>query len=211
MKNQFLTLVLLGLASCSLIPVKKTQTDVFRGAEQFTGTNALLFKKVVDGEKSQSFPSVTVSGASNTVNFSSSPAITGGARLTSTPYHEEVELGNTTGQVTTSIQEEKSKRSVSIPLGVSLILAAVGLVGCVLAVRFAINSSATAKAVASAADAAMANRVRTWKAKSEALRDIASKSTDPVVINDTQRQLTTLQEEIAKHEAERGKLASAVH
>lgn len=212
-RNIFLAVgIAASLVSCQLVPQKRTQSESFKGAEALAGTNAFTIKKIIDGEKTQALPNLTVTGSSNTVNISASPAITSSASMThvpiSTPYHESLEVGNSSGQSASSTQESKSKLSVSLPLGIALILSAIGLIGMVIAIKFALNSSAGAKAIAEAADEALAKGARLAKAKVAALMDQASKSTDPKVISDAHQQMSSIQADISTTEAERGKLAA---
>lgn len=199
------------LAGCQLLPQKKTQSESFKGAEALAGTNSLLFRKVVEGEKAQPLPNLTVSGTSNTVTVSTSPVAFGAAaQLGRQPYRETIDISSAVAQTVSSKQEGQSKYSVSLPLGVGLLLSALGICAVTFAIRYALkaakNGSSAASAALDAADTAMANRIRTWKAKAEALQAQAAATTDAAQITDAHRQIAALQTEIAAHEAERGKL-----
>lgn len=203
--------MMLCLAGCSVLPQQRTQTESFKGAEALAGTNALTIRKIIEGEKTQALPNLTVTGSSNTVNITASPAVTGRSALShdplATPYHESLEVGNSSGQSATAFQDHRSKFAVSLPLGVALILAAIGTVGMVIAINFALNSSAGARSMAEAADEAIAKGARIGKAKIAALMDQAAKSTDPAVIADAHKEMSVIQQDIAERERERGLLA----
>ena len=204
---------LLCLAGCAMLPQQRTQSDSFKGAEALAGTNAMTLKKIIDGEKTQALPNLTVTGSSNTVTITASPAVTGRADLShgaavSTPYHESLEVGNTSGQSATSRQDSLSNSKVSLPLGIALILAAVGIIGMIFAIQYALKSSAGARAIAEAADEALAKGTRLAKARVAALMEQAAGSTDAAVILDANQKIAAIQADISEREADRGKLAA---
>lgn len=203
-------ILILILAGCSMLPQKRTQSESFKGAEAFAGTNALIVRKVIEGEKSQPLPNLTVSGASNTVTVSTSPFPFGSNAQLTRPYRDELNLDTASGQAITSTQSSQSKFSVSLPVGVSLILATLGILGCGFAIRYGLRAaregSVAVRAALDAGDQALAIPLRKIQSRVEAIRDHAAHETDKDRIAALQAERALLATQMAELEAQRGKL-----
>jgi len=210
--------LLILLSGCSLIPLKRSQQEAFKGAEALAGTNALTIRRVVEGEKAAPVPHVTITGSSNTVTVASPPALGSSLRLTGTPptvsaptpYREEIEVASAGGITSKLEQQLATRRTVSLPMGVSLALAGVGLLIAIFAVKAARRSSAAIDQAVSFADSSMATAIRRWRTRIETLKSRAAASTDQKEIADALREAELWQSEITGHEIERGKLQNRV-
>lgn len=192
--------VLLGLTGCSsMLPQKRTDTAAVQTAEKVATTSAEKFRRVTEGQPAPPPPpppQVTVSGSSNAVSIVAAPErpAPGPSRLDPSPYREEVTY-DSAGEVTAGTQERASaSREISLPLGVTLILCALGIIAMLAAFWLVRRSSAAADAAWQAVDQALANRIRAARARAQTETDTA--------------ELSRLNAERADLEEERGRLAA---
>lgn len=184
-------IALLLLAGCStLLPSKRTENASITTAEKISASHDLAITRAIEGEKRQPLPpapNVTVSGTNNAVKVElyRPPDYF-------TPYSEKVQINSAAEQGANSNESASSRFRVSLPLGVSLILIAVGLLLLVFAWNKVRQSSAAVNAGFLAADGMMANRIK-------AATERAMRTTEPV-------KLAELNAEVASLHADRASL-----
>lgn len=191
-------IVLSLIAGCSILPTKRSEESAVKTTDRLSSEQNLTVRRVIEGEKRAEphpMPNVTVSGASNQVEIAINPSPSG---TNSHPFAETLEIGSSLGQTAASAEAATGRASVSIPLGVSLGLAAVGLTALVFAVRYAITSarksSAAVDATLKAVDSEIAARIR-------GRRTTVASTTDPA-------EMAWLNSEIADEESLRGRLGA---
>jgi hypothetical protein len=196
--------LILGLTGCgAMLPQKRTDSAAVKTAENVATTSAEKFKRVVEGEKAPAPippPQVTVTGSSNTVQIAAEAPgelisvgkIRDWAR---NPYREETTYESAGEVAAGSTESASASRTISLPLGVSLILLAIGIIMLCGALWLVKRSSATAAAAFSLGDDFFAQLVRS-------LRTEVSNSTDS-------REIARLNGLLAEINDLRGKLAAS--
>lgn len=160
-------------------------SDTFQKANQ---ENNATVHKVVEGEKQQQVPvSVNVKGENNNISVQPPPA------STNAPAYRE----NITAQAGSKLNAARednfdSKEKVTIPLGVALILLAIGIMLLVAAIGMVFKYSRSAKAAYGLFD----NKLAAW------IQELENK----IKIETDQTRLTHLNAELSELEKERGKL-----
>lgn len=172
---------------CQVVPVTRSQTAATRVADSITNSAALNVSRVVEGTAPAPAPNVTVSGSSNTVTITP-PAPPAGTYKTATTVSQSASAA------AVSQDAANSEWKTAIPWGVSLILAGVGILVIVFAIRKVRQSSTAVNAAFATADGMIAARIRAW-------RERATVSTDNA-------EIAQLNGQIAAAEADRGRLAS---
>lgn len=195
-------------AGCSILPQKRTDSAAVATVEKAAQSNAEKFSRVVEGQPAPAPvvtppAHVTVSGSSNAVTFAApaSGPYTSGMTLgpgafpsAAVGYREEVTFeANTSASAGTS-ETASAFSKVSLPLGVSLILFAAGIVAVFLAIRFARRSSAAVNVAWEAGDQFAAGIVRK-------LKNLSATETD-------ERELAWLNQFRAEIEEERGRMSA---
>lgn len=214
MRINIASLVLaLAIAGCQMVPQNRQRQQSIKGAEALAATNALTVHRLIEGEKAQSLPHVTISGSSNTVQVGQAP--TSSARLTApgiNPYREELNISTTGGLMASAEQQSTDTRSVRLPLSVAIAIGGIGLLILTAAVRYALttarSSSAAVRATTDLADQGLSRLVRDAQARINTWHAQAATATDPSDIVAAQQTISDLQAQITEFETTRGKIAA---
>lgn len=163
------------LAGCSLIPKEKSKVDSMDTAQKINATNEVIAKRTVEGQKDGPLPNATINGNSNTLQIlTGSPA----RESQKIPYREVTEYSNRTSQKSELSDKSDSASSSTIPFGVKLGLAGVGLAILAGAIWMIIktlkNNSAAARAAIDGADQFLAGAI-------DRAKDAATKAMDPAL------------------------------
>lgn len=217
MKTLLITLLAL-LAGCSaLVPNTSKRTSSTSEAAASTIKGSEQFSKIVTGQKTEPKTATEfhVGGLGNKVQVTIPkepepvPAAPQVAMLTvpvvkqepelktqppvQQPYREEIHYSSNVDATDKEKTSETVSKSVSIPLGVNLILLAIGMLAVLFAINRARKSSLAVNAAYQTFDSVLAGQIRS-------IRERAILSTD----NQT---ISMLNAQIADIEAQRGRLA----
>lgn len=191
--------LLMICCSCSVLPTKRSEESAVKTTDRLSSEQNLTVRRVIEGEKRQEpqpLPNLTVSGSSNKIDIALVKAPEAN-QTNRPPFREVLEISSALGQTAASAEAATGKASVSLPLGVSLGLAALGLGALVFSIRYAITaarrSSAAVDSAVEAIDSEIASRIRNR-------RSTVASTTDPT-------EMAWLNSEIAEEEALRGRLA----
>lgn len=157
------------LAGCGLLPSEHQKSESVRATEALSSEQGMTVRRI----------------------FEMSPALTNSGRV-----HEQVEITTSSATDAGSKSNLSGSSSVTIPLGVKLGLAGLGLLVLVVAVRYAwthLKGTAVGQGIA-LADDWLARRIRDARSKAQTTTD--------------QGELLKLNAEIAELEAERGRNAA---
>lgn len=187
--NRSLFGILLCLTAC--VPFEKTQESSLKTSENLGSQNAVMVQRVVEGEKTQGVPNLTVSGASNRVDISVNPA--------RSPYRESTSIDSDSKQKATSDSDWKFSESVSLPWGIALIAMALGITGVTFAIRYALKS-------ARSSSVAVDQAFRTADDfAAEGIRQLRTKMNDAMLAG-KQAEAAAHAQSLAELESQRGKL-----
>jgi hypothetical protein len=214
----FLITLLLFIAGCgALVPSTAKRTSSTSEAAASTLKGSEQFSKIVTGQKSdpKTATEFHVGGLGNKVSVtipkepeqvSAPPQVTmvtvpvvqkevtpKAQPQEQQPYREEIHYSSNVDATDKEKTTESTSKSVSIPLGVNLILLAAGILAVIFAINRARNSSLAVNALYQTFDSALAGQIRS-------VRERAILSTD----NQT---ISMLNAQIADLEAQRGRLA----
>lgn len=186
-------ILLLSLTGCgTLIPTERKQQSAIETADKLSSRQTENYRRIIEGEKVQSheLPPVRIGGLGNKVELKleHAPVPESYPAVARTPYREETSYASTGASESDSALESMTKLESTIPMGVKLILLAIGIFSFIFAIRYAIKSSAAAKAVAGAADqgfAAIVNRIRNDAMTSTNPEDMAYYNS---VVSDVERE-----------------------
>ena len=213
MRINIASLVLaLAIAGCQMVPQNRQRSQSIKGAEALAATNALTVHRLIEGEKAQSLPHVTISGSSNTVQVT--PMISSSAQLTAPRigYREELNISTTGGLMASAEQQSTDTRSVRLPLSVAIAIGGIGLMILTAAIRYALttarNSSAAVRTTLDLADQGLSRLVRDAQARIDTWKAQAATATDPADIVAAQQTIASLQAQITEFETTRGKIAA---
>ena len=173
MKNYKILLLCLALSSCSLLPKEST--------DKATGKAAAIIESNRDKSFSQETKGIPLAAK---LSF-------GTNQLELYPFESKTEVKEKSNIDASSIQKNDISSLVSIPLGVKLILIALGIFAVVFAFRYVRKQSAAIDAAWSAGDKILANIIHQ---KEEQARSSTDAST-----------LAGLNAEISSLEKQRGK------
>jgi len=202
---------LLFTGCAALIPAKRTTDTAVKTAESVNNSSAQSFEKTVEDTKPEPRASIHIeaSGTNNTVTVTperlpeapevstpSEPVVTvKRAPAGPLPAHREtVRITSGSTGVASTTEAASGFQKVSIPLGVSIALVAIGILLLVYAFRKVRQSSAAVNAAYTAADEALASQINRY-------RTAASTSADPL-------QMAQHNAAVAELEKARGKLAA---
>lgn len=187
------------LTSCSLLPSHKTESQSLKTSESLKASQSETLRRITTGTPAPS-RDVKVGGLLNRVELKSDPIPPGVAYTSAAPVvavqlpRDEINYRSSLNTDADSDSAAKGKFSMSIPVGVSLLLAAAGILAVLFAIKRVRQSSAAVDVAMSAADQALKGRI-------QAFRDRAMLSTDP-------HEIAAANAHIASLEADRGKLAA---
>jgi len=153
-----LALALQLLTGCSMMAGSKKKSESLQTAEHLTARQETTFRKVADGNPGQS-PELTIKGKQNTVTYNFPVPPPG------PPPHEEVEISQTSGQKAGTEMSWLIKSRWAIPIGLSILLVAVGLFALWFMLGKIRQSSAGAAAAFTLADETIASLVERAGAK----------------------------------------------
>jgi hypothetical protein len=217
MKTFLITLILFIAGCGALVPSTAKRTSSTSEAAASTLKGSEQFSKIVTGQKTdpKTAAEFHVGGLGNKVSVTipkvpdqipAPPQVTvvavpavhkeatqAAQTQAQQPYREEVHYSSNVDATDKEKTTESTSKSVSIPLGVNLILLAIGMLAVIFAINRARNSSLAVNALYQTFDSALAGQIRS-------VRERAILSTD----NQT---ISMLNAQIADLEAQRGRLA----
>lgn len=218
--KRHVAIAMLGLilAGCgTLLPQKREESSATKSAGDIQTAQSQSFERVTRGTPP---PSVTVSGASNTVTltYESKPRLSGGATVDASglgtvateAFSEAVKAVSGSTTDATQVDSAKSKLAVSIPLAVSLVLLGLalllilaGCVGFLLFWRHLKNSNLALKAASDFAERKAAAAITSAESSFDSL--LSHENDMALTTVDDKSRARSLQRK-AKLEAERAKL-----
>jgi predicted extracellular nuclease len=187
-KLGFFSFVIVGLvlflfAGCGLIPSERQKSESTSAAEKLGASHDLTVDRIFStGPSEQAFRYFSSNGVS-------SQALP--------PVYEQTHVESKSSQNAGSKDAASGESSVSIPFGVKIGLVGVGLIVCVVGIKFLVSAAKNTAAgqAVSVFDGMLSNYLQSW-------RTHAQTTTDP-------HEMAEANAEIAELEAMRGKLRTA--
>jgi len=172
---KYLIPFLLVFASCQLVPSNRTDTTSLTASESIANQQQQTIKSIMETQKP---PPVRIDFGTNSVEVAQA-------------YRHEIEL---TGSGSTSAGASSASsflKKNSLPIGISMLLAAAGAVAIFAAIKYARKQSAAFNAGFTAVDQTFANKIRN-------IRERAMVSTDHTEISRFNAEIATLESERAR-------------
>lgn len=203
------TILVVAAVGCgSLVPEKRTEGASVKATESVANTQSLAVERITRGTPP---PSVTVSGASNRVelHYESAAKLTSAAGVDGPtnapgPFYESVAVKSGVSTDSKSVESAKGNLSVSLPLGVSLILIAIGG-GMLFFLWRKLKASSAAFAVAS--EAADRRLAEAFTAADRELGELLYRETEMAAASTDAASIARSTRRQANLERARGKLA----